>query len=537
MRSDMTVPIARLVANRYADAEPPFRLCYLAHAYREVRPQRGQMREFTQAGVELRRRAGAARAPPRWSRSSRAALDAAGLTRAVIGLGDADLYRPAARRARGRRRAACADPRLPRHARPRRARGRGRRGSTSIRRERETLTAAADAARRRRRCSSRRAGSAVPAVERASRRLTATFDGAARRGVAERVQLDLGLLRDLGYYTGAILEVYDPALGHILGGGGRYDELMGRFGRPLPAAGFALYLERLHVAQAEEERLGRGGGSSVSPIARALRTDEGRLRLALPRGALFDGDPRPARRGSGSTPPTLRGDSRSLVFETGELRLVTMRPSDVPTYVEAGAAHLGITGKDVLAEQSDRAVYELLDLGYGACRMVLAARRGDDSAGARPSAGSARCGSRPSTRARPSATSSRRGRQAEVIEVKGSVELAPLVGLADGIVDLVDTGRTLAENELEVREEISACTARLVANRVAHKLRAAEIDALADRLREATAMKLERIEWDSADVPELADRVRELAPRLEDRRVRGRRDRLPGRAPGRRGPA
>jgi len=68
--------------------------------------------------------------------------------------------------------------------------------------------------------------------------------------------LDLGLLRDLGDYTGAILEVYDPAVGHVLGGGGRYDELVGRFGRSLPAAGFALYLERVHIAQAEEERLG-----------------------------------------------------------------------------------------------------------------------------------------------------------------------------------------------------------------------------------------------------------------------------------------
>jgi ATP phosphoribosyltransferase regulatory subunit len=76
------------------------------------------------------------------------------------------------------------------------------------------------------------------------------------------VQLDLGLLRDLGYYTGTIVEVYDPALGHILGGGGRYDELMGRFGRPLPAVGFALYLERLHIAQAEEERLAREEASS-----------------------------------------------------------------------------------------------------------------------------------------------------------------------------------------------------------------------------------------------------------------------------------
>jgi ATP phosphoribosyltransferase regulatory subunit len=92
-------------------------------------------------------------------------------------------------------------------------------------------------------------------VERAASRLRATFEELAARGIAARVQLDLGLLRDLGYYTGAILEVYDPALGHILGGGGRYDELMGRFGRSLPAAGFALNLERVHIAQAEEERM------------------------------------------------------------------------------------------------------------------------------------------------------------------------------------------------------------------------------------------------------------------------------------------
>jgi ATP phosphoribosyltransferase regulatory subunit HisZ len=97
------------------------------------------------------------------------------------------------------------------------------------------------------------------AVERATARLQATYDELAKRGVADRVQLDLGLLRDLGYYTGAIVEVYDPALGHVLGGGGRYDELVGRFGRDLPAVGFALYTERLHIAQAEEERIGRDG--------------------------------------------------------------------------------------------------------------------------------------------------------------------------------------------------------------------------------------------------------------------------------------
>jgi ATP phosphoribosyltransferase len=223
----------------------------------------------------------------------------------------------------------------------------------------------------------------------------------------------------------------------------------------------------------------------MTGLARPIRTGSGgRLSLALPRGALFDGSLDLLDR-AGVDTAELRGDSRSLVFETAELRLVTMRPSDVPTYVEAGAADLGITGKDVIAEQADRAVYELVDLGYGACRMVLAARRGDDSLEqAERRLGAMRIATKYPRIAERHFEQS--GRQAEVIEVKGSVELAPLVGLADGIVDLVDTGRTLDENELEVREEIAVCTARLIANRVAHKLRAEEIDGLAERLREAS---------------------------------------------------
>jgi ATP phosphoribosyltransferase len=209
----------------------------------------------------------------------------------------------------------------------------------------------------------------------------------------------------------------------------------------------------------------------------------GALKLAVPRGALWDGTLALLEQ-VGVDTGELRSDSRSMVFEGGGLVLVTMRPSDVPTYVEAGAADLGITGKDVLLEQRDRAVYELLDLRFGTCRMVLAGRRGDESLGeAERRLGAMRIATKyPRTAERYFQDT---GRQAEVIEVKGSVELAPLVGLADGIVDLVDTGRTLAENDLEVREEITRCTARLVANRVAHKLRAAEVDELVARMREA----------------------------------------------------
>jgi ATP phosphoribosyltransferase len=208
------------------------------------------------------------------------------------------------------------------------------------------------------------------------------------------------------------------------------------------------------------------------------------LKLAVPRGALF-GETLDVLEAAGIDTSELRGDSRSLIFETDGMTLVTMRPSDVPTYVEAGAADVGITGKDVLLEQDDRGVYELADLGFGRCRMVLAGRRGDDRLGeTQRRLGMVRIATKYPLIAERYFEST--GRQIELIEVKGSVELAPLVGLGDGIVDLVATGRTLEENELEVREEIVECSARFVANRVAHKLRAEEIDDLTARLREAS---------------------------------------------------
>ena len=207
----------------------------------------------------------------------------------------------------------------------------------------------------------------------------------------------------------------------------------------------------------------------------------GPLKLAIPRGALW-AETLDALDRIGLDTREMRGGSRALVFNSNGLTLVTMRPSDIPTYVEAGAADLGITGKDVLLEHSDRVVYEILDLGYGACRMVLAGRQGDPSLGeSERRVGSMRIATKyPRVAERHFEET---GRQAEVIEVKGSVELAPLVGLADGIVDLVATGKTLQENGLEVREEIATSTARLIANRVSHKLRAAEVDDLVERLR------------------------------------------------------
>jgi ATP phosphoribosyltransferase len=237
-----------------------------------------------------------------------------------------------------------------------------------------------------------------------------------------------------------------------------------------------------------------------------------RLIIAVPRGALF-ADTLDLLDGLGIDTAEVRSNDRKLLFEdvgivtmrpsdllerleldVREVRendrkllfdgpgIVTMRPSDVPTYVEHGSADIGITGKDVLLEQSSRKVYELLDLGYGRCEMVVAASdQGDPIDDALRRLGRVRIATKyPRVAAEHFAET---GRQAEIVEVKGSVELAPLTGLVDGIVDLTASGKTLAENHLRVMEQIATCTARLIANPVAHKLKAEPIDSILERVR------------------------------------------------------
>jgi ATP phosphoribosyltransferase len=203
------------------------------------------------------------------------------------------------------------------------------------------------------------------------------------------------------------------------------------------------------------------------------------LTIAVPRGALLSGSLDVLDR-LGLDTAEVRANDRKLLF--ADAGIVTMRPSDVPTYVEAGAADLGITGKDVLMEQSERDVYELFDLGFGRCAMVMATEAGADPAEeALRHLGVMRIATKyPRVAAR---WFERTGRQAEIVEVKGSVELAPLTGMVEGIVDLTATGTTLRENGLVIREEIAVCTARLIANPVAHKLKAAAVDEVLERVR------------------------------------------------------
>jgi ATP phosphoribosyltransferase regulatory subunit len=236
LRSDMTIPIARVVGTRYATAGVPLRFSYVAAAYRSVRPQRGQQREMLQAGVELVGAPGPQGTAEALMVLSEA-LGAAGLENYRIGLGDASLY-----------------PRLldrvgvPDAARAQIVHELVTRDFVGLEREVERF-GEPDLAR-------------LPQLRGGPEVLDAAPEGAELRAVldllpaevGERVIFDLGLTHALGYYTGAVFEVYDAGLGAPLGGGGRYDDLLGRFGRPLPACGWALNVERLHLARVGEGR-------------------------------------------------------------------------------------------------------------------------------------------------------------------------------------------------------------------------------------------------------------------------------------------
>jgi len=244
LRSDPTIPIARLVANRYAGEPGPLRLCYFAHAYRAVERGSGQAREFLQGGIELIG-VGGAEGDAEVIALIVEALSEAGLRRHRIGLGDGMLYR-----------AMLADAAVSEEDAQPLLESLWRRDlvGLEVRIDRLGLSQAA-----------RDALVSVPALRGgrevlakvpgpAAENLSAVHDLLAERGVGDRVIFDLGLLRDLSYYTGTIFEVYDPAVAFALGGGGRYDELLGRFGPARPACGAGLDIQRVHVAQIEEER-------------------------------------------------------------------------------------------------------------------------------------------------------------------------------------------------------------------------------------------------------------------------------------------
>ena len=267
LRSDMTVPIARVVATRYAASDTPLRFCYFAHCYRGVRPQRGHPRELLQAGIELI----GAPAPHGTVEALTVlchSLDATGLKDYRVGLGDASLF-PALMASLG----------VPDSARPALLERLVLRDFVGLELGLSEAGLAGEAAELLLDVPQRRGGPEVLAdgvgsIADAVTGLRQVHE-LLEPDVAERVIFDLGLVRNIGYYTGAVFDVYDPALGAPIGGGGRYDELLGRFGRSLPAVGFALGVDRLHIALAGEERGTGALLAASSPKGEPLSADGG----------------------------------------------------------------------------------------------------------------------------------------------------------------------------------------------------------------------------------------------------------------------
>lgn len=463
---ERTVSVARTVATQMRSGPFPLRLCYAGPVMRNQPLLGGRRREAMQAGCELVGEPGLD-GDAECIALTVAALDAAGISGILVDVGHADFI-PALLAAAGLTpdvtaavRAALAHrdlvavelalhgtgPGAAEHALLRRF--------PALRGGRELLDSA-------------REGLADARALTALDQLSGLWDLLAARGLGDRVQLDLGAVRDWGYYTGPTFEVFSGDLGFPLGSGGRYDTLLGRFGLPLPATGFVIHVDRCHDATMR----GSGGGDGAGRAPG--------LRIAVPTGTLL-GSACALLRDAGVA-PTLRPETfeRRLQLRVDDHDIILVRPTDVPVYVEMGACDCGIVGKDVLWE-SRRDLYELADLDFGACRLVLAAPASSSLARGEWPAGMRIATKYPAAAQRFLEV---RGVQAELIKLHGSVELAPSAGLADAVIDVVATGATLRANNLVEVAQIGASTARLIVNVASMKTRSGPVNQLAAALRQ-----------------------------------------------------
>ena len=306
------------------------------------------------------------------------------------------------------------------------------------------------------------------------------------RGLRERIMIDFSVMSSFDYYTGVVFEAYAPQIGTSLGSGGRYDHMLAAYGQDRPAAGFAFYLEQVMTAR-ELQREGEGeaaagagaadagivsvvpaaadagacageGGASVAAPAAAARP----LRVAVPKGSL-NPDSIAALQRAGLDTTGLEHPGRLLRISNPGVEYIIVRPSDAPVMVSLGAADCGICGKDSLIE-ADVDVVELVDLTFGACRFVVAepALVTDVAEERYQRLGSFRVATKYPRIARD--FYAKRGMQVEIVKLQGNIELAPLTGIAERIIDITATGTTLRENNLVIVDEVCASTARFFAN-------------------------------------------------------------------------
>jgi ATP phosphoribosyltransferase regulatory subunit len=290
----------------------------------------------------------------------------------------------------------------------------------------------------------------------------------AGEGKAQRLKLDLSLVNDIDYYNGLVLQGYLAGLPRAVLRGGRYDPLADQFTPGARAIGFALYLDELERLSAPEPPVERGGNGGVM------------LNVALPKGRLGD-RVYELLAGVGYGCPENYNDTRKLVVENQQagIRYFLVKPSDVAIYVEHGAADIGIVGKDIL-EESGADVYELLDTKLGRCRMCVAAPKDFEDDPGR----SLRVATKFVNIAK--AYYASQGRDIDIIKLNGSIELAPILGLSDVIVDIVETGTTLRENDLKILTEFMPISARFIANKTSYQFKKREIATLLGKLAEVT---------------------------------------------------
>lgn len=453
-RPDNTTPIARVAATRLDDAALPVRLYYSQKVFRSVVGGHGHKGEFLQVGAELIGADGLAADQDILS-AAFGALTGTGVDNFRIELGHAEIYKALieelgvdVQTAESIRRlienksfAALGDALAPYGERPA-AKALGAMpqlfGGVEVLDQVEALT------------GNVRVLGAVSYL----RRLYQALDAA---GYGSRIMIDLGLVHEMDYYTGVMFRGYIGGAGAAILSGGRYNALCAKFGKDLPAGGFGIDVERI--------------ADSLQGAARpeaATRRDT--VRIALTKGRL-EKKTLSLLKAAGYDISELEAGSRKLIFTLPDagVEIVLAKAADVITYVEHGVCDMGVVGKDTIMEKGG-SFYEMVDLGFGKCCFALATKKGKDVYGGYKTPVIAT-----KYPAVTKAFFNKKNMDVETIKIEGSVELAPLLELADAIVDIVETGTTLKENGLEVIEDVAPISARVIVNLASAKMKKAAI--------------------------------------------------------------
>ena len=319
----------------------------------------------------------------------------------------------------------------------------------------------------------------VPEAKRGTSELRGLVAGLAKTEAAAELSFDFSIITSFDYYTGIIFKAYVDGVAASLASGGRYDAVLANLGMPgVAACGFALSLERL------QEVLGRAGASGIATPG--VHVGSRPLRIAVPKGSLFP-DTLAMLERAGLPVDDLRDYGRKLIIPVGDVEYVIVRATDAPAFVAHGGADCGICGSDSLFE-AGLDLLQVVDLGYGACRFIVAEPRAN--AGMAERAYAWRGTMRVATKY-PRITQAyydRIGQQVDILALHGNIELGPIVGMTDRIVDITATGTTLRENDLVIVDDVMECTARFFAGPAAYRCDA-RIRDLAERLAAVTATK------------------------------------------------